>query len=212
MHEDHNLRKKELQFIEYLSGLSSEDYIFSLISYISAPTLLCGKPATMINFTSSRALYDLWHRYKYEVCNSLKLNYVELRDTGQSVCVLLYKRPNLEACVKRRENALFLQEKGYLYYFSLNDYFKILKERFTEDCPHEIGIFLGFPADDVAGFIRNKGHNYLLCGYWKVYKDMDRAMRIFSIFDKSKEYILDILTGKKVNSPLKCHFERVKLL
>jgi len=25
--------------------------------------------------------------------------------------------------------------------------------------PHEIGVFLGYPLEDVMGFISNKGHN-----------------------------------------------------
>lgn len=33
----------------------------------------------------------------------------------------------------------------------------------SEDFPHEIGLFLGYPVDDVTGFIQNKGRNYLLC-------------------------------------------------
>ena len=37
--------------------------------------------------------------------------------------------------------------------------------------PHEIGIFLGYPLADVAGFIRNKGRNCKCIGTWKVYGD-----------------------------------------
>ena len=35
--------------------------------------------------------------------------------------------------------------------------------------PHEIGLFLGYPYEDVIGFIENKGENFLCCGCWKVY-------------------------------------------
>ena len=35
--------------------------------------------------------------------------------------------------------------------------------------PHEIGLFLGYPFEDVMGFIENKGENYLCSGCWKVY-------------------------------------------
>lgn len=37
------------------------------------------------------------------------------------------------------------------------------------DFPHEVGFFLGYPAEDVVGFIRNKGQNFKFCGRWKVY-------------------------------------------
>lgn len=35
--------------------------------------------------------------------------------------------------------------------------------------PHEIGIFLGYPLEDVKGFIENGGRNCQSCGVWKVY-------------------------------------------
>ena len=33
------------------------------------------------------------------------------------------------------------------------------------DFPHEIGIFLGYPLEDVVGFIENQGKNYTCSGY-----------------------------------------------
>ena len=33
--------------------------------------------------------------------------------------------------------------------------------------PHEIGLFLGYPVEDVVGFIENQGQNFKLCGPWK---------------------------------------------
>ena len=35
--------------------------------------------------------------------------------------------------------------------------------------PHEIGLFLGYPVEDVLGFIENAGQNCKCCGCWKVY-------------------------------------------
>ena len=50
--------------------------------------------------------------------------------------------------------------------------------------PHEIGLFLGFPAEDVEGFIRNRGEGCRLCGYWKVYGNEQEAKRQFERFQK----------------------------
>lgn len=46
--------------------------------------------------------------------------------------------------------------------------------------PHEIGIFLGYPVEDVAGFIAHNGQNFKLCGAWKVYGDVEAAQRCFT--------------------------------
>ena len=45
--------------------------------------------------------------------------------------------------------------------------------------PHEIGVFLGYPLEDVVGFIRNRGRNYTCCGYWKAYGDPEAAQKRF---------------------------------
>ena len=74
----------------------------------------------------------------------------------------------------------------------------------SEDFPHEIGLFLGYPVDDVTGFIQNKGRNYLLCGYWKVYSDENRARRIFSNYDKCRNYLCNKLAqGESIYQALK---------
>lgn len=46
--------------------------------------------------------------------------------------------------------------------------------------PHEIGVFLGYPLEDVEGFIKNNGKNHSFCGYWKAYGDPEKAMRRYT--------------------------------
>ena len=52
------------------------------------------------------------------------------------------------------------------------------------DFPHEIGLFLSYPPEDVRGFIDNHARNYKLAGPWKVYGDVDEARRIFEKYQK----------------------------
>ncbi len=48
--------------------------------------------------------------------------------------------------------------------------------------PHEIGLFLGYPPEDVSGFIGGKPCK--LTGAWKVYGDEERAARTFARYRK----------------------------
>ena len=48
--------------------------------------------------------------------------------------------------------------------------------------PHEIGLFLGYPPEDVSGFI-NRG-KCKLTGAWKVYGDKSRAEKTFAQYKK----------------------------
>lgn len=54
----------------------------------------------------------------------------------------------------------------------------------SEGFPHEIGLFLSYPPEDVRGFIENKARNYKLIGYWKVYGDVEHARKTFEKYKK----------------------------
>lgn len=77
-----------------------------------------------------------------------------------------------------------------------------LKDRMAEDCfPHEIGIFLGYPYEDVEGFIKNEGKNNLCCGCWKVYKNRSYKEKLFTRFEKVKtSYTTLYSKGKNIES------------
>ena len=53
-----------------------------------------------------------------------------------------------------------------------------------DEFPHEVGLFLGYPPEDVKGFIEFGGQKSKASGYWKVYGDVDRAQRQFERFSK----------------------------
>jgi hypothetical protein len=54
----------------------------------------------------------------------------------------------------------------------------------SDDFPHEIGLFLGYPPEDVKGFIENKAEGFKHVGYWKVYGDEAKAKVLFEKYKK----------------------------
>lgn len=65
--------------------------------------------------------------------------------------------------------------------------------------PHEIGAFLGYPLDDVRGFIKHQGRQELMAGYWKVYSNPLRAKMMFDSYDRAKICAVnEYLTGKSI--------------
>lgn len=54
----------------------------------------------------------------------------------------------------------------------------------NKDFPHEIGLFLGYPLEDVLAFIENEGQNCKCCGCWKVYYNEEEAQKQFARFQK----------------------------
>lgn len=49
-----------------------------------------------------------------------------------------------------------------------------------EGFPHEIGLFIGYPPEDVRGFIEQGAAACKCCGCWKVYGDVDAAQKVFA--------------------------------
>ena len=54
----------------------------------------------------------------------------------------------------------------------------------SNEFPHEIGVFLGYPAEDVRGFIENNAQKEKYVGHWKVYGDVESSKATFEKFNK----------------------------
>jgi hypothetical protein len=187
------------EFNQSLNELSDRDYLFFKIQYDTAPTLEGIKPASLMTFShQTRDLYQLWDGYKDEVTASLGLSYFELRKTEERVVVLFYQYQVLAGCLALCPNRQFLKEQGYRACHGLVDNLRLLSKRYEANCPHEIGIFLGYPVEDVVAFIENKGAPCLLCKYWKVYHDAERALRIFTAYDEARAKVMkSVITLQK---------------
>ncbi len=69
----------------------------------------------------------------------------------------------------------------------------------SSEFPHEIGLFLGYPPEDVKGFIENKADNYKVTGLWKVYGDEQKAQKLFLKYKKCTEvYYRQWANGKSI--------------
>lgn len=65
--------------------------------------------------------------------------------------------------------------------------------------PHEIGAFLGYPPEDVRGFIRHRGKNCRCAGQWKVYGDVCAAQKLFAKYKKCTcAYCAQLARGRSV--------------
>lgn len=66
--------------------------------------------------------------------------------------------------------------------------------------PHEIGLFLGYPAEDVSGFIENRAGGAKFTGYWKVYGDLEEAKKKFAKYKKCTDvYCAQFAKGSSIN-------------
>ena len=53
--------------------------------------------------------------------------------------------------------------------------------------PHEVGLFLSYPPEDVKGFIDHRANGFKYAGLWKVYGDEEKARSLFAKYKKCTE-------------------------
>ncbi|MDX9871138.1 MAG: DUF3793 family protein [Clostridia bacterium] len=171
-----------------------QDYLRAMIIYWAAPVIAEAKPSVLVSLTQSRrGFYHLWEKYKKDLMPKLHLEYIELRTSAAGVLVLFFDSVLLRRALGKEANQEFLAGCGYPEGGSLDAYLEILKERFAAFCPHEVGVFLGIPVEDVTGFIKNEGKGYLLNDYWKVYHNPRKAKKTFALFDKARSDAVSFL-------------------
>lgn len=68
----------------------------------------------------------------------------------------------------------------------------------SEDFPHELGLFLGYPAEDVRGFIDRKQCKYI--GLWKVYESDEEKAR--AICERCRKCTEDLLQRQREGESL----------
>jgi hypothetical protein len=169
--------------------------------------LFGGKPSALFIVRTKKCyfcLMDVIHQFDNEVSS------IVLRRTQNGFLVFFYKPDTLNDVIMEPDIQKLLRSFGYpvetsgLYgsrrdmpvFNFLQSSLNILRLRFLacQEFPHEIGFFLGYPSEDVLGFIQQKGKNYKYCGLWKVYGSVKKAMDIFRHYEicreKSKNYLV----------------------
>lgn len=128
------------------------------------------------------------------------LSYFTLYTGKEKMIFLVYDASRLEEYLKSTKVRTLLLQWGYEEN-SMRRWFYLLGERYRAymekkaDFPHEMGLFLGYPVEDVVGFIENSGKNSLYSGYWKVYGNVTKKIELFQKFDRAKEILIQFLAS-----------------
>ena len=157
-----------------------------------APTLTGMKPASLFRYQGrvpgeARRLAECWARQLAP--RGLTLRVLKTCRVTGACMLLLYREDWLRRILAERSNRRFLEQQGYPADVDLPQLLERLSDRLCleQDYPHEIGLFLGYPLEDVVGFIENRGRNYTFCGYWKAYGDPAAARRRFAQYRRCTE-------------------------
>lgn len=153
-----------------------------LVNHCS-PTLAGLKVANMFMYTGYDANYKVG--YWNDILSDYDLHLKILMNSSNKFLIYIYRKSMLEELLNNDDIQRFLFEYGYVDLLCVDDILSILSSKFDfSSFPHEIGIFLGYPLEDVRMFILNKGKNYKYSGMWKVYSDEKKSIELFEKYKK----------------------------
>lgn len=121
--------------------------------------------------------------------------FVTLKRAEGRRLLYVFHRDRLEKLLADLENYELLASLGYCD-LSLRGALLKLKTRIAsgKKFPHEVGVFLGYPSEDVRGFIKDvRGGRCLDCGYWKVYGCEKSRARLFERYNRCSRCIMSKL-------------------
>ena len=164
-----------------------------------APTLAGVKTANL--FSVSNIEHSKLSEYIREWNKALALKGMRMIAISKSsayTLIYIYRIERLKDDLLNPKSVRILQKGGYCCdnpqkcLTSL-----VMRLKTVDDFPHEIGLFLGYPPEDVEGFIKCKGKNFKCVGCWKVYGDVSSAQKLFRKYDRCKKDITQ--SGKEVS-------------
>ena len=132
------------------------------------------------------------------VLKKTELSFRILYPGRERLVILIYREAKLREYLAREEVMAFIYKCGYET-SNISKIFTVFVKRYMrymelkQDFPHELGLFLGYPIEDVEGFIKENGKNYLYSGYWKVYKDTELKIRLFKDYERVQTEIVRLL-------------------
>ncbi|HEY8390462.1 MAG TPA: DUF3793 family protein [Clostridia bacterium] len=164
------------------------DRYHKILSYSAAPTLRRVKPSSLIclpqelnadNIRLAAEGLEMMYMYK---CKS-------------SHVIFIFNREMLDDIINKKEIKSFLTRYSYPTDCGLDIHLQHLKKRLNEYVqgenvfPHEVGIFLGYPYEDVRDFIQSK-KDCCFSGYWKVFNNPQEALKIMQNYSLAQKQVL----------------------
>ena len=165
-----------------------------LLASHCAPVLFRKKTANLVAAEQELAAY------LPEVLAGSRISWIKLCSCRKYCHLLFYDRERLERYLEKEEHQEFLRAYGYEGR-ELPEKLQLLAERYEGyqkrggEFPHEIGLFLEYPLEDIEGFILHQGKDALECGYWKVYGNVDRAREVFRLYDRLRQTLTALVAA-----------------
>ena len=160
-----------------------------------APTLASIKTGNLFSceYESIQALYASIRSLNRRL-TSKGLRILPLKCSNDRALIYVYRPSRLEKDLNEKHACKLLGECGYVCCGANRCVSKLIDRlRKCDEFPHEIGFFLGYPPEDVEGFMYRKAEAKFT-GCWRVYGDVEKAQRVFAKYRKCTDVYLNRLS------------------
>ncbi|HBP09858.1 MAG TPA: DUF3793 domain-containing protein [Treponema sp.] len=112
---------------------------------------------------------------------------IKIAKRGENLFLLfIYDEKLVQEILSNPEVLSYLNLKGYFTDKGISNVLNELLNRlsYCESFPHEIGVFLGYPLEDVVGYEKYSGTKTKFSGAWAVYGNVDEAVKKMELYKK----------------------------
>lgn len=170
-------------------------------------TLTGIKPANLVSIVNrirpcGRNLYQVWQAEKDELAGIItQLRFKVLQTTERAVLVFCYNPTQLERHLSHSGIRVLLEKAGYNAALPSGELLEELARRVaaSDQFPHEIGLFIGYPAKDVAAFMGLVKLPFTCQGPWKIFGNPEKSLCLARTFQQSRQVMINQLSN--CNSP-----------
>ncbi len=169
------------------------DCLASYLALELAEVLEGAKPANLIRISGrkrpcGRNLFRLWEVFGPHLVHQAGLVARTLSRGEDFILLLIYHPETLRTLLNRANVASFLSRAGYEKPSGTETALNELQARFgLGDFPHEVGVFLGYPLKDVAGFLGWAPLPHACSrAPWRVYGDPAPSLRLADTFRRCR--------------------------
>ncbi len=171
----------------------------------SAEVLAGVKPANLISLVNrnqlcGRNLYQLWQSHHEDLATRLSDLTIKVLQTKERALLLLcYNNNQLERHLAHAGIRTLLHKAGYEVDSSIEAQLGDLSRRIENNgsFPHEIGLFLGYPAKDVAAFMGLIKLPFTCQCLWKIYGNPIQSLGLVEQFRCCRQRMGAILASGK---------------
>lgn len=142
--------------------------------------------------------YHLWQQLGDRVLSRFStLQVMLLHNKGTAVLLLCYNKSSLDQRLAHSGIRALLQKAGYRPESGTDALLDELKQRIAHNgaFPHEIGLFIGYPAKDVAAFMGLVKLPFTCQGPWKIYGNPRQSLSLADQFRHKRQWMGVRLSG-----------------